>query len=1582
MRVLLAVMLAVGLAPLAGYSARAYAEDSGTSTAALSDEMRASIDQMEENGTCAAGQALVVYHASGAVKGSTGALSIQSESDPLASAGFDTSNTWDLSNADTLESADKAASDGALSVQSESTGSFIASGSDVRVALVQRDGMSVADLVAALKSLDFVECAQPNYVTTEDALAAADDESTIASVKEAAATAKSDIDATASSSTSTSTSANDRHSSSNATSSTSTNTSSKDVSSSSASTTSPNAPSSSSATTTSASIPQTLVTQPLASGSSITNDTYNSMQWGLSGTGSEIAGSTEGIGYATALAKDTPSTTTKDSAVVAVMDTGVDYTNPDLAGIMWTDPGTIGLGPADSHGYNGVTGAYDCKPEPGALHGTHCAGIVAAQTNNNAGVASASGANGHTQLMGLRHETDDGYILSSAYIGCYEYLVRARAAGVNVVAVNCSWGADTSSTYNPVLDYAINQAGKAGVLSCFAAGNANTDVVNDYEGARLESPYYLNVASSNESNALSVYSCYNETAVDVAAPGSKILSTVPVTTGGTNFLPLLSHEAGKTTPAQGMFHYTDIAGIGIGAGGITYTLYDTSTKTTFTCDGAAAISATGNTLLESNALKVSVDYDKIKESGHTPSDVRVRLSWSMTNPFKGASLSDTDPSHYAVGVAVAGSGLTGWQRAKVYEGLCSGENNLVKADSVSAAVADANWLNSGVLTSLDTTSNTLRAQLDVSFDYRTYDKSDSAVQPTGTWSCLLTGYGIGKITNPNTDATSAFVPYFFESGTSMATPMITGAVAELAALYPDESPLQLRGRICGGTEAITTATYGRYGGEKHTASDGRFTFEKALDTSAINANTWSITPAGTSVTVHGFNLNRASLVVDGTAVAITSQSDNTITFTADSSLYDGKAHRFDVTDTITGRTYKASYVTPDASKESLVRLSEPPTAINASTAKLVSATDRLFYADGNGTYLYSCADPSGAAGAWAELAAPGAPFDGSKTLNSKSIEYVYVDGSIYAFAAGTSAQSTEAKPLASVKCNVYSIASNTWSGWSEIGTVASKSMLVLSASAANGMLDCYVKAAASDTELNYTLFTGKAGSTSFTSAVFIKASMFSLSGVGTSLYGLWTAESPTVHGSYTMGLMKVDPSTGASINAKYVKGYTLADNFYKIFSEQNACEAGAGNGLVIAGVSDKGLGDIQLVGADFDVDPQAEYCTTTKVGYFGLSSADGLTVGSMCLYGGKLYLNCIDHAQQSADTTGLYTLPDAAASKLATTDAALTASAEAGGAATVSDWRGSAEASLAVRMGDTATWKAEAQTGYSFDGWYGSDGKLVSSNATYSALVGADTALAAHFKAHEYTISFDKNASDATGTMASQPMVYGTSAALTACAFTRPDYFFAGWNTKADGSGTSYADSATVENLSADDGATVKLYAQWGQKKEMNGVTAVLVGSGEDIVNLVIEPREAVSDTISSALGARALQSDWDVYFTDGTTEDFGTLTLTFPATGETAQIWELHGGRLVQDADQAVVGGKVSATVTTLSEFAVVDGGVAPGPSPAPTPQNSATGTPSAAVSSTARTGDAVAPWALAVAALVAAAGAAVVFAARRRRL
>jgi hypothetical protein len=105
----------------------------------------------------------------------------------------------------------------------------------------------------------------------------------------------------------------------------------------------------------------------------------------------------------------------------------------------------------------------------------------------------------------------------------------------------------------------------------------------------------------------------------------------------------------------------------------------------------------------------------------------------------------------------------------------------------------------------------------------------------------------------------------------MAAPMITGSVAELAALYPTYAPLQLRGIICGSTKTIAAADQAKV------ASGGRFTFDAAFDNSTVNANTWSITTSGSSVTVHGCNLNRATLNVDNAKVTPTAQTADSFT---------------------------------------------------------------------------------------------------------------------------------------------------------------------------------------------------------------------------------------------------------------------------------------------------------------------------------------------------------------------------------------------------------------------------------------------------------------------------------------------------------------------------------------------------------------------------------------------------------------------------------------------------------------------------------------------------------------------------------
>ena len=121
---------------------------------------------------------------------------------------------------------------------------------------------------------------------------------------------------------------------------------------------------------------------------------------------------------------------------------------------------------------------------------------------------------------------------------------------------------------------------------------------------------------------------------------------------------------------------------------------------------------------------------------------------------------------------------------------------------------------------------------------------------------------------------------------------------------------------------------------------------------------------------------------------------------------------------------------------------------------------------------------------------------------------------------------------------------------------------------------------------------------------------------------------------------------------------------------------------------------------------------------------------------------------------------------------------------------------------------APTRTGYTLEGWYTSKGAGTKWNFDSNVVTGNRT-LYAHWTANQYTVTFDQNAADAEGTMPAQTFTYDQSQNLTQNAFTRPGYTFAGWNTKADGSGTPYADQAAVKNLSATDGSSITLYAQW-----------------------------------------------------------------------------------------------------------------------------------------------------------------------------
>ena len=140
--------------------------------------------------------------------------------------------------------------------------------------------------------------------------------------------------------------------------------------------------------------------------------------------------------------------------------------------------------------------------------------------------------------------------------------------------------------------------------------------------------------------------------------------------------------------------------------------------------------------------------------------------------------------------------------------------------------------------------------------------------------------------------------------------------------------------------------------------------------------------------------------------------------------------------------------------------------------------------------------------------------------------------------------------------------------------------------------------------------------------------------------------------------------------------------------------------------------------------------------------------------------------------------------------------------------------SLSVQQGSTIGSTLDKRTpgapaGKHFVGWFDAATGGTQYRSTSKAPYSSTLKLYAHWDQNSYTVVFNQNATGVTGTMKNETYVVGSSYHLPGNAFGRDGYAFDGWNTKADGSGTQYANTALVSDLTKVDGATVTLYAQW-----------------------------------------------------------------------------------------------------------------------------------------------------------------------------
>ena len=229
-----------------------------------------------------------------------------------------------------------------------------------------------------------------------------------------------------------------------------------------------------------------------------------------------------------------------DTIVVAIVDGGQQVTHTDLD--TWRNWGeTAGNGiDDDNNGYiddiNGWNASSNNGTIPANQHGTHCAGIAGAKGNNSLGVA---GVNWKVKTMPIVY----GSATETNVIKAYGYALKLRRLynqtngikGAYIVSTNSSFGIDYGQPVNyPLWCAFYDTLGSAGILSAGAGPNLNINI--DTQGdipTTCPSKYLIAVTNTTRTDTRNTGAGYGQINMDLGAPGSSILSTIPTNTYGT-----------------------------------------------------------------------------------------------------------------------------------------------------------------------------------------------------------------------------------------------------------------------------------------------------------------------------------------------------------------------------------------------------------------------------------------------------------------------------------------------------------------------------------------------------------------------------------------------------------------------------------------------------------------------------------------------------------------------------------------------------------------------------------------------------------------------------------------------------------------------------------------------------------------------------------------------------------------------------------------------------------------------------------------------------------------------------------------
>ena len=537
---------------------------------------------------------------------------------------------------------------------------------------------------------------------------------------------------------------------------------------------------------------------------------YSDRQWS--------ADTTYGIGVEGWNTYDGTTPTPKVDAsgqVVAIIDTGVDYNHEDLKDSMWSDglnyPSLVAMG-GGAYGYNGCYGEDTTDPMDEHGHGTACSGVMVA-TWNQFGVSGVACGAKVMALKGIPHDVD--IFQQDAVVRCYQYIMEAKRVGVNVVAVNNSYGWSIQSMTDMIL---IQEAGKLGIVCVYAAGNDSYDVTlsNDTTVIDGRPSNGLVVGSSDVNGKPAWYSNYGVKDVDVYAPGDDIWST-----------GLEGNE------------YPDESSPTLTVDGKTYDL-DYSERDT----------------AEESVFGLEVDEDQ---------DVSIRTAGDGKNVLHIEEKQDITPADNSIDISTMV--LPDITDAK---GACLElYSEQAKSVLIRLAETDGDWDGQIYFKTTSLKAGLNRIGIVYPTNPEKYRKKNVRLK-------LELYFGAKKQRNMDLRSfrlCSALPLYGVNSGTSLASPIVVGAVAVLAAYYPEDSAAKRAARVTGSVMKTDEMA-------DRCISGGIFRLDKALAGETVpvprkagtdgNANTF---------TVEGFFFgdSAGTITLNGKACTVKSWSDEKIT---------------------------------------------------------------------------------------------------------------------------------------------------------------------------------------------------------------------------------------------------------------------------------------------------------------------------------------------------------------------------------------------------------------------------------------------------------------------------------------------------------------------------------------------------------------------------------------------------------------------------------------------------------------------------------------------------------------------------------